>query len=100
MKNHNVGRGFVVMTLVFSILLLRFCLLMKVLQKHRFRDISDEMYPAIPYNSTVIVNTNITKFNGLKIGDIIDFKTPSESDGSKIIIHTISDIIEQGNKIT
>lgn len=65
-----------------------------------FRDITGGMFPAIPYNSTVNVDTNITQFHDLEVGDIIAFKTPSMSDGNKIIIHRISAIIEQGNNVT
>lgn len=66
----------------------------------KFRDISAEMSPTIPYNSTVIVDTNVSQFNDLKIGDIIAFKTPVENGGNRIVIHRISAIIEHGNNKT
>lgn len=64
-----------------------------------FKDMTGEMYPAIPYNSTINIDTDITKFPDLVVGDIIAFETPSISDGNKTMIHRISAIIEQGNSL-
>jgi len=51
------------------------------------------MEPSIPYNSTVVVDTNATSFGGLKPEDIIAYYTPNPNDGNQIKIHRITGIV-------
>ena len=92
--------GFASISLGFIILLTSVMSISDIYAKViEFIDTSGEMSPAIPYNSTIKIDTNGSQFYNLKVGDIIAFQTPSEDDENKTVVHRISAIIEQGNNL-
>ena len=58
-----------------------------------FVDSSAEMKLSIPYNSTVVLDTNVTSFGGLEPEDVIAYYTPIPNDGKQIKIHRITGIV-------
>ena len=94
MKNHNIRGGLLLSFLTLSILFASILSINEIAAKRiEFRDISGEMLPTIPYNSTVLVDTSITKFDDLDVDDVIAYKTPQNNDGNKIVIHRITAIV-------